>query len=105
MANNLYDAIPQQLPAELAQVLLEHKSLRIERIVSQGHASEPGFWYDQDEHEWVLLVQGEASIEFDSGEVVSLVQGGYLLIPAHTKHRVKSTSLQQKTIWLAIFYC
>jgi len=104
MVNNLFDTIPQQLPEELTQDLLQNESVRIERIVSQGHASPEDFWYDQEEHEWVLLIQGTASIEFDTGDVIRLSQGDYLLIPAHQKHRVLSTSNSEKTLWLAIFY-
>lgn len=100
---NLFDAIPSQLPEELTQVLLQNESLRIERIVSEGHASEENFWYDQDEHEWVLLIQGSACIEYDHGDTINMTKGDYVLIPAHQKHRVKSTSNTEKTIWLAIF--
>lgn len=104
MVDNLFVDVPEQLPEELTQVLLQNESVRIERIVSDGHASDEDFWYDQDEHEWVLVIQGKARIEFDSGDIKSLTQGDYLLIPAHQKHRVCSTSEHEKTIWLAIFY-
>lgn len=103
MANNLFEDIPSQLADELTEVLVESRCVRIERIVSESHASAENFWYDQDEHEWVLLLQGSASIEFDNGDVKLLLQGDYLLIPAHQKHRVHSTSEQEQSIWLAIF--
>jgi cupin 2 domain-containing protein len=35
--------------------LLQPGSVRIEWIVSNGHASSEGFWYAQDEHKWVLI--------------------------------------------------
>ena len=104
MVNNLFEDIPSQLPDELTEVLVESRSLRIERIVSQSHASAENFWYDQEEHEWVLLLQGSASIEFDNGDVKHLSRGDCLLISAHQKHRVLSTSTSEKTIWLAVFY-
>ncbi|MFW2372791.1 MAG: cupin domain-containing protein [Gammaproteobacteria bacterium] len=104
MGNNLFADIPSQLPDELTEVLVESRCVRIERIVSEGHRSDQGFWYDQDEHEWVLLIQGSASIEYDNGELIKMAAGDYCLIPAHQKHRVKSTSKTEKTIWLAIFY-
>ena len=81
------------------------KGLRIERIVSQGHASPPGFWYDQDEHEWVVVLQGSATIQLEGdSEPMNLQAGAYLNIPVHARHRVVSTSPTEKTIWLAISY-
>ncbi|HSR87676.1 MAG TPA: cupin domain-containing protein, partial [Pontiella sp.] len=99
--------IPNDLPEELATVLAESKGAKIARIVSAGHASPKGFWYDQKENEWVLLVSGSAvmSIERESGvEQVELKPGDYLLLPAHQRHRVESTSQTEKTIWLAVYY-
>ena len=104
MGDNLFADIPSQLPNELIEVLVENPALRIERIVSDGHRSEDDFWYDQEEHEWVQLIQGQASIEFDNGDIRNMIAGDYLLITAHTKHRVKSTSEYEQTIWLVIFY-
>lgn len=84
---------------------LEHGSLRIERIVSTGQASPPGFWYDQEEHEWVLLLAGRAGLRFeDEDEERELVPGDPVLIPAHARHRVEWTADDEPTIWLAIFY-
>lgn len=103
MKSNLYAAIPDEIREEMVSVLAENQNVRIERIVSDAHASPEGFWYDQDEHEWVLVVSGAAVLEFED-ETVALTAGDYLLIPAHRKHRVKSTAADEKTIWLAIFY-
>ena len=100
---NLLADLPADLPEELIQTLLSTPQVRIERIVSQGHVSPPGFWYDQDEHEWVLLVQGAARLRFDD-EVVELKPGDFQNIPAHRKHRVDWTSPGELTIWLAIYY-
>ena len=102
---DLFRNIPGDLPDELFTTLHEAKGLRIERIVSQGHASSPGFWHDQDEHEWVVVLAGAAIIEFEGKpEPVELQAGSYLNIPAHARHRVVSTSPMAKTIWLAIHY-
>lgn len=79
-------------------------AVRIERIVSAGHASDDGFWYDQNEHEWVMVLQGSAVLALQGQEDVHLVAGDYLNIPAHTRHRVVSTAKDQLTIWLAVFY-
>ena len=104
---NLFDNIPEELPEELINVLTENENVKIERIVSAGHASPEGFWYDQEENEWVLLVSGSAvlSIERESGaEKIELKPGDHLLLPAHQRHRVESTSQTEKTIWLAVYF-
>ena len=100
---NLFADLPAHLPEELVQTLLASPQLRIERIVSKAQASLPGFWYDQDEHEWVLLIQGAARLRFDD-DVVELKLGDFLNIPAHRKHQVEWTSPDELTIWLAIYY-
>jgi cupin 2 domain-containing protein len=80
-------------------------SLRIERIVSRGHSSPEGFWYEQEEDEWVALLQGEARLQFrDPEELVELQPGDHLLIPAHRPHRVAWTTPEAETIWLAVFH-
>lgn len=79
-------------------------SARIERIVSTGHASPPGFWYDQDEDEWVAVLQGAGRIEYDDGAVDALGVGDHTFIPAHRRHRVAWTSPDGPTVWLAVFY-
>jgi len=94
--------LPDDLREEIFTELLQHEAVRIERIVSDGHASLEGFWYDQSEHEWVLLLEGEAGIEFADGQTIHLKKGNALNLPAHTRHRVAFTS--RPAIWLAIFY-
>ena len=104
-AANLLDNLPADLPEELFTPLLKASSVRIERIVSHGHVSPPGFWYDQDDNEWVLVIDGSAAIEFEGQpEPVELPRGSYLNIPAHARHRVVLTDPAQKTVWLAIHY-
>ncbi len=61
---NLFADIPEDLPEELIQSLLGKPGVRIERIVSLGHASPEGFWYDQEAHEWVLILAGVARLRF-----------------------------------------
>ena len=103
--NNLFADIPPTLPEEITQTLFEKSSLRIERIVSHGQASADGFWYDQQEDEWVLLVSGAARLEFkDRRHVVELHAGDFIHIPCHQQHRVAWTKPGQETIWLAIFF-
>lgn len=102
---NLYQQIPAPLPAEISESLMASGPVRIERIVSRGHVSAAGFWYDQNENEWVLLVQGEARLRFKEGDrVVHLTPGAYVNIAAHVQHRVDWTKADGETIWLAVFY-
>jgi cupin 2 domain-containing protein len=101
---NLLDEVPPHLPEELVQTLLSAPKIRIERIVSHGHCSPAGFWYDQDKHEWVLLISGAARLRFEGEKVVEMGAGDFVNIPAHKRHRVEWTDPQQPTIWLAIHY-
>jgi cupin 2 domain-containing protein len=100
---NLFSSLPANLPDELTEALVQAKHVRIERIVSQGHASPEGFWYDQAENEFVLLVQGAARLRFEE-EVVEMEPGDWLDIPAHRRHQVEWTTPDEKTVWLAVFY-
>ncbi|HEV3142349.1 MAG TPA: cupin domain-containing protein [Gemmataceae bacterium] len=103
--SNLFANILSAVPEEQIQSLLATETVRIERIVSMGHASPPGFWYDQDTHEWVLLLQGSARLRFEGEvEIVELTAGCYCNIPAHHRHRVESTDPAGPTIWLAVHY-
>ncbi|MEM9227838.1 MAG: cupin domain-containing protein, partial [Verrucomicrobiota bacterium] len=96
---NLLAALPEKLPSELTEVLFEASgSLRLERIVSTGQASAPGFWYDQEEAEWILVLSGEGCLEFEfPAEKLTLAAGDSLLIPAHRRHRVAWTSPEEPT--------
>jgi cupin 2 domain-containing protein len=100
---NLLADIPSSLPDELVQTILNRPNLRIERIVSQGHASPEGFWYDQDQHEWVVVLKGAAKLRFESEEqTVEMRPGDFVNIPAHKRHRVEWTTSDEPTIWLAV---
>ena len=101
---NLFANIPSSLSAELFHPLLQTPNLRIERIVSHGHASPEGFWYDQETHEWVLLVSGAARSRFEGEEAVEMIAGSFINIPAHKRHRVEWTDPNQPTVWVAIHY-
>jgi cupin 2 domain-containing protein len=104
-AKSLLENLPADLPEELCTTILQAAGLRVERIVSQGHASASGFWYDQDENEWVLVLEGSAAVQFEGdAEPVKLRRGSYLNIPAHARHRVAWTDPDAKTVWLAIHY-
>ncbi len=103
--SNLFSELPDNLTNEASVILAEGKNVRIERIVSHGQASPDGFWYDQDQAEWVVVLKGEAKLLIEGAkEPVHLQVGDHLLIPAHQRHRVEWTSLDELTIWLAVFY-
>jgi cupin 2 domain-containing protein len=103
MPTNLLHDLPVTLPQELFTTLLQADNLRIERIVSHGHTSPPGFWYDQPQHEWVVVLQGAAKLSFGD-KTIALHPGDFINIPAHTKHRVDWTTPHEPTIWLAVHY-
>jgi len=99
------------LSPEVFDTLAQGSNVRIERIVSMGHSTPKDDWYDQDEHEWVILLQGKAAIRFtgnaentDKSSMTTLAPGDYINIPAHTRHRVEWTDSENPTIWLAIHY-
>ena len=100
---NLFADLPVSLPSEIVTTLLETASVRIERIVSHGHASPAGFWYDQDQNEWVVVLQGAARLQFED-ETVAMIAGDCVHIPAHKKHRVEWTTADEPTVWLAVHY-
>jgi cupin 2 domain-containing protein len=106
MTDNLYADLPTAPEsAERLQTLLAKPGLRIERIVSTGQSSPPGFWYDQPEAEWVVLLSGDALLRFeDEAQARSLRPGDYVEIAAHRRHRVEATSQNGATVWLAIHY-
>ena len=103
--NNLLSHIPVALPDELLETLVDAESVRIERIVSHGHTSPEGFWYDQEQHEWVLLVKGAARLRFEGdGSPIEMKPGDFVNIPAHKRHRVEWTTPDEPTVWLAVHY-
>ncbi len=102
--NNLFQNIPDKLPDEIFETIAESNNVKVERIISDGHTSQPGFWYNQDQNEFVIILKGNAVLEFDEGVSVEMTAGDYCIIPAHKKHRVSYTDKSGKTVWLAVFY-
>ena len=100
---NLFADLPTRLPEELIGTLLEAADVRIERIVSHGHASPADFWYDQPQAEWVIVLKGAARLRFQD-RTVEMKPGDFVNIPAHKKHRVEWTTPDEPTIWLAVHY-
>jgi cupin 2 domain-containing protein len=102
---NIFAGLTARLGDEEITALVAAANVRIERIVSHGEASPPGFWYDQDWAEFVLVLQGAAGLRFaDEAAARSLRPGDYLHIPAHVCHRVDWTDPAQATVWLAVHH-
>jgi cupin 2 domain-containing protein len=102
-SSNLFADLPRQMPNELFTTLLEAANVRIERIVSHGHAPPDRFWYDQDRHEWVIVLKGAARLRFEDG-IVEMAHGDFINIPAHRKHRIEWTTPDGPTAWLVAWY-
>jgi cupin 2 domain-containing protein len=104
-SGNLFAGVPANLPNEHVLTLVTAPNVRIERIVSRGHTSPAGFWYDQPQAEWVMVLQGSAGVMFE-GEASprTLRAGDFLHFPARVRHRVEWTAENTPTIWLAVHY-
>jgi cupin 2 domain-containing protein len=103
MTTNLFADLPEHFPEELFTTLLQAPGIRIKRIVSHGHSSPAGFWYDQPDYEWVVVLKGAARLEFEDG-TLEMRPGDYVNIPAHKKHRVAWTTPDEPTVWLGVYY-
>jgi cupin 2 domain-containing protein len=102
---NLLFPLPDARANEQVEALLTRPGLRVERIVSQGQASPPGFWYDQAEGEFVLLLAGTAKLRFaDEAEARLLGPGDWVDINPHRRRRIEWTDPATPTVWLAAFY-
>ena len=97
--------MPRKLPLEeIAETLLNNDRVLIERIVSTGQVTPAGEWYDQEQNEWLIVLQGEGELSYEDNSRIKLTRGDYLLIPAHQKHRVEYTSTEPPCIWLTVFF-
>jgi cupin 2 domain-containing protein len=102
---NLLSPLPDASAAECVDKLMTRPGLRVERIVSLGQSSPPGFWYDQAEAEWVLLLAGAARLRFaDESEARLLYPGDWLDIAPRRRHRIDWTDPGVSTVWLAVIY-
>lgn len=103
MASNLFEDWPSSLSQEVFTDLLKTDNVRIERIISKGQTSPEKGWYQQEQGEWVIVLQGKAELTFED-QIKTLEQGDYLNIPAGVKHKVSYTSSEPECVWLAVFY-
>lgn len=100
---NIFEDLPQHLLIEVVQTIIQVADVRIERIISHGHASAPDFWYNQSQHEWVIVLKGAARLQFEEG-IVEMKPGDFVNIPAFKKHRVDWTTPDEPTVWLCVWY-
>lgn len=101
---NLLAQLPPPGEDEAFEPLLERPGLRLERIVSRGHVTPPGTWYDQEQDEWVMLLAGAARLEIEGQGIHALGPGDSVFLPAHCRHRVAWTDPNAPTVWLALHH-
>jgi cupin 2 domain-containing protein len=102
---SLLDRLLSSQAEEQVERLIDGPTVRIERIVSTGQASPPGFWYDQPDDEFVVLVSGAATLRFEADDLtLDLEPGDWVEIPAHVRHRVEFTQAEPPTVWLAVHH-
>jgi cupin 2 domain-containing protein len=102
---NLFDDLPDRLPGERVDVIVDAPGVRIERIVSTGQMTPPGEWYDQDADEWVVVLRGRARVRLEGEpDARDLYPGDHLLLRAHVRHRVEWTDDSGPTVWLAVHH-
>ncbi|MBP1747663.1 MAG: cupin protein [Deltaproteobacteria bacterium] len=101
--DNIFSRIPNTIPDEIFDTIIQNDNVKIERIISDGHTTPIDRWYDQERDEWVILLKGIAEILFENEpQPVTLKPGDHVLIPAFCRHRVTRTDEKQPTVWLAI---
>jgi cupin 2 domain-containing protein len=105
MIRNLFAELHDRTGQETLVDLLKRPGVRIERIVSTGQSSPPGFWYDQAHGEWVAVLAGEARLRFEDERAARTLRAGdFVDIAAHRRHRVEWTHAGEPTVWLAVHY-
>ena len=92
---NIFDLKDLSEKEEVVRILAEGKNVKIEKIISTGQTTD---WQESEQNEFVILVQGEAEIEYfeDKGDTILINRG--------EKHRVSYTSKNPCCIWICIFF-
>ncbi len=101
---SIYDYLPIDQTGEAFSTILEKGGLKVERIISTGQSSPAGFWYDQEQAEWVIVLEGRGVVEFEDGQKADLQKGDYLYIAPRRRHRVTFTAPECPTLWLAVHF-
>ena len=94
---NLFADFEVPLDGERFDALLSHRNLVVERIISSADITPTDYVQSQDE--WVVLLQGKATLEVE-GKAVELHSGDYLFLPAGTPHVVRRVT--NGALWLAV---
>ena len=84
--------------------ILNGNKFRLEKIISKGYKTPNAKWLSESVDEFVLLLKGKAEILFETGQIVELKEGDYLIIPSNTKHKVIKTSIRPLCYWLTIHF-
>lgn len=98
-----FSPLSPPLSGEALEEVCRTGSFRVERIISSDFSSPPSFWYDQEEDEWVVLLSGEGTLEFEDGSLERLREGDWIFLPARLRHRVAATTQDPPCVWLAVF--
>jgi len=102
---NIFADLPEGVrEGEVVESILTKPGMRIERIVSTGQASPEGFWYDQPQDEWVIVLRGAAGLAVEGESEQSLGPGDFIFLPARKRHRVTFTASGEPTVWLAVHF-
>jgi len=102
--HNIFENIPKPSKEEFVQTILTNTTLKIQRIVSNGHISPKEGWYKAKTDEWVILLEGEATLSFKNANDVQLIVGDFLNIEANSEHKVSWTKENCNTVWLVVHY-
>ena len=97
---NIFDVKKFDKTKEIVEILKENENVKIEKIISTGQTTD---WMEQEEEEFVMLIQGEAIIEYEN-KMQELRAGDTVIIKKNEKHRVAYTSKNPCCIWICIFY-
>lgn len=97
---NLLQPSGDPADGEEIKTIFATEGVRIEQIVSHGQPSPDGFWYDQPDAEWVVLLKGSATLSVEGKGDLELGAGDHVLIPARVRHRVERVS--GDALWLAV---
>ena len=76
----------------------------LERVAYCPARTKSHFWYDQDQGEFVILLQDVARLRFEGDNPFEMKPGEFINIPAHRRHRVEWTMPDEPCVWLAVHY-
>lgn len=93
---NLLDNLNFSRTEEVEEIVYEYEKVRVLRTMSLDQVTD---FMIQEEDEFVVLMEGKASIETDR-EVIEMKKGDFLFIEKGLRHRVIG---QDKAVWFCLF--